>query len=468
MRNSRKSKMATEENCHPKQAFGNVLQSDPNEDEYSFRISHTSETSHLPPRLSSDYSSPLATSPTRDSSASPYLDPSWDQSHQTSPLSRSPWTSHVENNSTNYSYTGLMGSLVREEGHIYSLAASGDLLYTGSDSKNIRVWKNHKEFSGFKSNSGLVKAIILSGERIFTGHQDGKIRVWKVSGKDSSVYNRIGTLPTLMAYIKTSMKPSNYIQTRRNRNTVWIKHFDAISCLSMSEDQKLLYSASWDKTIKVWRASDSKCLESIKAHDDAVNSIVVGFNGLLFSGSADGTVKIWRKESQGKGTKHFFSQTLLKQECAVTALAVDPSSNYLYCGSSDGLVNFWQGDKLLSHGGVLRGHKLATLCLAAAGNLIFSGSADNNICVWKRDGGEHICLSVLTGHSGPVKCLAVEEEQEQKGGDKQFIVYSGSLDKSVKIWRISSQLVPNQAEVGTSPPQNFPSSNSCRVSQRRK
>ncbi|XP_060194198.1 protein JINGUBANG [Lycium barbarum] len=470
MRNSRKSKMVTEENNHHKQAYGRVQQSDPNEHEYSFRISHTSETSHTnydhpPPRLSSDYSPTLAASPTWDPSSSPCLDSSWDQSHQTSPLSRSPWTSHVENSSTNYSYTGLMGSLVREEGHIYSLAASGDLLYTGSDSKNIRVWKNHKEFSGFKSNSGLVKAIIIAGERIFTGHQDGKIRVWKVSGKDPSIYKRIGTLPTLTACIKSSLKPSK---------NVWIKHFDAISCLTMSEDQKHLYSASWDKTIKVWRASDSKCLESIKAHDDAVNSIVVGFNGLLFSGSADGTVKIWRKESQGKGTKHFFSQTLLKQECAVTALAVDPSSSFLYCGSSDGLVNYWQRDKLLSHGGVLRGHKLATLCLAAAGNLIFSGSADNNICVWKRDGGEHTCLSLLSGHSGPVKCLAVEEDQEKTGGDKQFIVYSGSLDKSVKIWRVSSKLVPNQAEVGMSPPQNVPSAcsfgtqGSCRVSQRRK
>ncbi|KAH0734091.1 hypothetical protein KY285_009798 [Solanum tuberosum] len=36
-----------------------------------------------------------------------------------------------------------------------------------------------KEFSAFKSNSGLVKAIIISGDKIFTGHQDGKVRVWK-------------------------------------------------------------------------------------------------------------------------------------------------------------------------------------------------------------------------------------------------------------------------------------------------
>merc|ERR1711971_430618 len=96
--------------------------------------------------------------------------------NQVSPFTKSPWSFEEQ-----LPKNGLIGSLVREEGHIYSLAASGDLLYTGSDSKNIRVWKNLKEFTGFKSNSGLVKAIIISGEKIFTGHQDGKIRVWKVS-----------------------------------------------------------------------------------------------------------------------------------------------------------------------------------------------------------------------------------------------------------------------------------------------
>ena len=94
-----------------------------------------------------------------------------------SPFAKKQWSQCEENVPPN----GLIGSLVREEGHIYSLAAAGDLLYTGSDSKNIRVWKNLQEYSGFKSNSGLVKAIIISGEKIFTGHKDGKIRVWKVS-----------------------------------------------------------------------------------------------------------------------------------------------------------------------------------------------------------------------------------------------------------------------------------------------
>ncbi|XP_050384234.1 protein JINGUBANG [Argentina anserina] len=373
-----------------------------------------------------------------------------------SPYSKSPWSTHMHSSNaspdavreTNYSPNVLMGSLVREEGHIYSLAASGDLLYTGSDSKNIRIWKKQNEFSGFKSNSGLVKAIIIANEKIFTGHQDGKIRVWRVSSKNPSMHKRVGTLPTMKNFIKCSMKPSSYVEVRRHSQKVlWIKHFDAISCLSLSEDKTLLYSASWDKTFKVWRASDFKCLESINAHDDAVNALVVGFDGLVFTGSADGTVKIWRKELQGKGTKHFFSQTLLKQECAVTALAVNPEATIIYCGSSDGLVNFWEREKNLQHGGVLRGHKLAVLCLAAAGCLVFSGSADMGICVWRRSEGDHICLSVLTGHTGPVKCLAVEKDQEATSAETRWIVYSGSLDKSVKMWRVSEQappMVPNQ------------------------
>ena len=195
--------------------------------------------------------------------------------------------------------------------------------------------------------------------------------------------------------------------------------------------------------LKVWRVENSKCVESVKSHDDAVNSVVVTGDGMVFTGSADGTVKVWKRERHGKSIKHEFVQTLLKQECAVTALALSGSGTVLYCGSSDGLVNFWEREKQLSHGGVLKGHKLAVLCLAAAGNMMFSGSADKTICVWRREGTVHSCISVLTGHTGPVKCLAVEKDQESTAGDQRWTVYSGSLDKSVKVWSVSEMLPEN-------------------------
>lgn len=408
-----------------KSKFGKTIYSDPNmsmtspvsEDDLCLRHSSASANGPLEPNRSSGEGSPLTMSP-------------WNQTtHFNKSLSMPFDDDTVPANS-------LIMSLTREEGHIYSLAASGDLLYTGSDSKNIRVWKNLKEFTGFKSNSGLVKTIVIAGAKIFTGHQDGKIRVWKVSVKNPGVHKRAGTLPSLKEILKSSIKPSNYIEVKRKRS-LWIKHSDAVSCLSLNEEHGLLYSASWDRTFKVWRISDYKCLESVNAHDDAVNSVVSRSGGeIVFTGSADGTVKVWNWEQQRKGTKHSLSQTLLQQECAVTALAIDAPGSVLYCGSSDGLVNFWELEKGLAHGGVLKGHKLAVLCLETAGNLVFSGSADKTICVWRRDGNIHTCLSVLNGHTGPVKCLALEKDPNSKN-EQRWVLYSGSLDKSVKVWSVS-------------------------------
>lgn len=168
-------------------------------------------------------------------------------STQTSPVASSRWSYREQTDCMDFffDYTGLIASLVREEGNIYSLATVGDMLYTGSDSKNIRVWKNRKEFSGFKSTSGLIKAIVITNNKIFTGHRDGKIRVWKASSKNPIDYRKIGTLPNWTSVMKKSIQPKNYTEVRKNHNAIWIKHFDVISSLSLSEDHLLLYSGSF-------------------------------------------------------------------------------------------------------------------------------------------------------------------------------------------------------------------------------
>ncbi|KAI4295588.1 hypothetical protein L6164_035618 [Bauhinia variegata] len=451
--------MLVERSKRSRAKFGALLRSDPTS---LYTINREEDDLYQRRQSNASAASPQyyggANSASTSNSASPYYMSPWNP--PVSPYTKSPWqlSSPLNFNAFHFQeesspLNGLVGSLVREEGHVYSLAVSDDLLYTGSDSKNIRVWKNLKEYAGFKSGSGLVKAIVISGDKIFTGHQDGKIRVWKISTKGN--HKRIGSLPTIKDYVKSSMNPKNYVQVRRHKNAVRIKHFDAVSCLSLDQEQGLLYSGSWDKSFKVWRISDSACLESVDAHVDAVNAVVAGFGCFAFTGSADGTVKMWRRVSaSGKGkTKHVLERVLLNQENAVTALAANASNTFIYCGSSDGLVNLWELDpksNQLSHGGVLRGHRLAVLCLAVAGNLVFSGSADRSVCVWRQEeSGAHTWLSVLTGHTGPVKCLAVEKEgvsaaaakdqddHDRSKGDQRWIVYTGSLDKSVKVWRVS-------------------------------
>ncbi|CAG7865076.1 unnamed protein product [Brassica rapa] len=56
----------------------------------------------------------------------------------------------------------------------YSLATSGDLLFTGSDSKNIRVWKNHIEFSTLKSKAVWLKLWFLQQTRYSPDIETGR------------------------------------------------------------------------------------------------------------------------------------------------------------------------------------------------------------------------------------------------------------------------------------------------------
>jgi WD40 repeat protein len=370
--------------------------------------------------------------------------------------------------------TGLIASLVKEDGKVYSLAAAGDVLYTGTDSENVRVWRDRRELAGFRTGSGLVKAIVVAADgRIFTGHQDGKVRVWRADdAADPAVHRRVGSLPPLGDLLVSSVNPSSYVRSPRGgrgrgrrRVAVWLRHSDAVSSLSLDEGAGLLYSASWDRTFKAWRVSDYRCLESVPAHDDAVNTVAAaGFGGLVLTGSADGTVKVWRREAAADRTSHVLQRVLREGDGAVTAIAACPEARAVYVGSSDGLVTCWRWgldvDAQPTHAGVLAGHGMGVLCLAVSGRVVVSGSADGTLCVWRRDDDDdeqkgHARLAVLVGHTGPVKCVAVAADEDcyDADGERRFVVYSGSLDGSVKVWRLSEEraLEPPAVETTTPP-----------------
>ncbi|CAD6212339.1 unnamed protein product [Miscanthus lutarioriparius] len=94
-------------------------------------------------------------------------------------------------------------------------------------------------------------------------------------------------------------RQASYVQTtaRRSHRCLWIEHADSISCLAVAatvHNAALLYSGYWDRTLKVWRIADLKCLEYIRAHDDTVNAVAAGA-GVIYSGSADGASRRGRR-----------------------------------------------------------------------------------------------------------------------------------------------------------------------------
>ncbi|KAK1278664.1 Zinc finger CCCH domain-containing protein 59 [Acorus gramineus] len=331
-------------------------------------------------------------------------------------------------------------------GSVTCLALCGEFLLSASTANDIIVWQQPdlRRFAAFGRGDGSVKALAAAGNRVFTAHQDRRIRVWEVSrGRSENAFRLIATLPTKRDYLGRCLKQSNYVQTRRNHKKLWIEHADSISCLAVSGG--LIYSGSWDKTLKVWRVSDLKCLESIKAHDDAINGLVA-HKGEVFTASADGKIKVW---GRGGGGGHCLKGVLQgHKEVSMNSVIVCEEGRLVYGGGSDGGLMGWRGEGVEGEWGVVcdvKAHKMAVLCVCLMGEFVCSGSADRTIGIWKREGGGCgglVRLGSINGHEGPVKCL--QGSAYSVGGG--FLLYSGGLDRSLRVWWVPKEYEPEKQE----------------------
>ena len=358
--------------------------------------------------------------------------------------------------------------------YVSSLTLAGKFLYSGYSNSEISQFS--QDPFGLESNNsmdnvvalsnGAVKSLVvdLEQDKLFSAHQDNKIRVWKINNNNNDYntpnqkYKCIATLPTLNDRFSRFFSAKNYVKVRRHKKCTWIHHVDAISALAISKDGSFLYSASWDRSFKIWRTNDFKCLESVgNAHDDAINSLVLSKDGFVYTGSADKKIKVWKKKQAGDNYKehsysHSLVATLEKHKSAVNALALTSDGSVLYSGACDRSILVWEKDSEAIDSnfgqmvlvGALRGHTKAILCLAVVSGLVCSGSADNTVRIWRRGiEKSYSCLGVLEGHRRPVKSLAVALDGNNNGGKSgssdcgtSYLVYSGSLDYDIKVWQI--------------------------------
>ncbi|XP_021733694.1 protein JINGUBANG-like [Chenopodium quinoa] len=363
----------------------------------------------------------------------------------------------VHPNQLNHLSSALSQCITTLTGHtsyIFSLTLAGKYLYTGSSDNEIRVWKRNP-FSYEADEESLadnvvavgktaVKSLVVLANQLFSAHQDCKIRIWKIKAQEpfkNIKYEKVATLPTLGDRTKKLLNPNNQVEIRRHKKCTWVHHVDTVSGIALSQDQSLLYSVSWDRTLKIWQTSDFKCLESVtNAHDDAINAIAVSYDGYVYTGSADKKIKVWKKLPGDK--KHTLVNTLEKHISGINALALSPDGLLLYSGACDRSILVWEkscDDDSMELLGALRGHTKAILCLATVDDLIFSGSADKTVRVWRRVEGSYVCLAVLEGHQGPVKCLTAAADAyypHNSMPSSNYLVYSGSLDCDIRVWQV--------------------------------
>lgn len=100
-----------------------------------------------------------------------------------------------------------------------------------------------------------------------------------------------------------------------------------------------LFSASADKTIRVWDIESRRCEQVLEDHSRPVLSLAIA-NNKLFSGSYDYTIKVWSLDTLTK------IKTLEGHTDAVRALAI--AGQRLFSGSYDSTVRVWDIDTMES------------------------------------------------------------------------------------------------------------------------
>lgn len=215
-----------------------------------------------------------------------------------------------------------------------------------------------------------------------------------------------------------------------------------ITSIAINVSDDTLYSASLDKTIKVWRIRDSKCIETIQAHSEPINALVVADDGVLYSASDDATVRVWRRYFYSENQLHTLILTLTAKYSPVKTLTLTLDDGLLYGGCTDGYIHYWHKgwfSAQLQYGGALQGHTHAVMCLASVANYVISGSADSTSRVWAREqDGRHTMLAVLVGHRGPIRCaIAFLGRFGEETEDEYCTICTGSLDGVLKMWRVT-------------------------------
>ncbi|XP_043253100.1 U3 small nucleolar RNA-interacting protein 2 [Colletes gigas] len=197
------------------------------------------------------------------------------------------------------------------------LSSNGKFLYSGSKDGSLVKW-SLKEKTKLKSIKGKRK--IQDGVKCvqcLAVSTDGKFLVVGDSGcKDIRVY---------------CANTLNHIKNLQG-------HRGSVTGLVFRKDTHTLYSASEDRSVKVWNLDDMAYVESLFGHQNGITSIdALARERAITSGGFDGTVRVWKivEESQLIFNGHGGS---------IDTVRLINEENFLSCGD-DGQLCVWSSLK---------------------------------------------------------------------------------------------------------------------------
>lgn len=201
-------------------------------------------------------------------------------------------------------------------------------------------------------------------------------------------------------------------------------HGDYITDVACSPNGKIIASASWDDTIKIWDIQNGNIINTLTEHTGNVNSVDFSPDGTkLVSASSDNTIKIWEVNTGS------VICTLKDHKDQVWDAHFNHDASRLISSANDNTVKLWDVQKqsvILT----FYGHDKPVWSVAYSPDesLIASASLDNTIIIWDAKTGRKI--TTLKDHKDGVVAITFTNDSSK--------IISASWDETIKIWDTKS------------------------------
>ena len=350
-----------------------------------------------------------------------------------------------------------------------SYSPDGQQLASGGGDATVRFWDVHTctprhTCHGHKDHV-LCTAWSPDGKKFASGDKRGNLILWDPmkgvalgssvkahskwitglawepmhSSSSSSSRGGRGVCERLVTSSKDALAKIWNVRTKRCEATL-SGHLDSIESVKWG-GEGLIYTASRDRTIKVWNASD--CVEkgyvvgtlvrTLVGHGHRVNALAVSCDFVCRTGPFDHYGKIANidvNSIKDKDSEEWREAAYQASNAKYKAFKGAEEPERLISGSDDFTLLMWhptEGKQPIKR---LTGHQQAVNHLAFSPDARFFASAsfDKKVKVWNGRSGDFV--STLTGHVGAVYQVAWSS-------DGRYLV-SASKDSTAKLWEIPS------------------------------